>query len=228
MRSTSRLVRLVLCIGGAACYGTVWWVLLAVLGAIQSFWAWDSYVPTTFFSPQVLLGVALFVGLATGIGAALSRSPSPIGRGLLRLGVPVAVIGLLAGVVSVLVANNDWAPAITFGALAFAGSVFAVAADAWAGAGASLRASLTGPLFGMVGGLAFGLGFALTFAAIYTNPCFPGHRYCLDPGRWYVLPMGLEAGMAAGLWLGMAACAALVAASLPRWSALGPETGAAG
>lgn len=214
MNAGIRAARLVLCVCGAAAYGVAWWALLTVFtgfGASQGFG---------------LLVAALFVGLATGIGVAASRFPAPARRGPLRWGALIAVAGLFAGGVSVLVLNNHWSPAITIGALAVAAAVVAMAAGTWAGVGAISRASLAGPLCGMVGGVAFGLGFALTFAATYTNPCFPGHRYCLDPGRWYFLPIGLEAGLAAGLWLGLAACAALAAASLPRRSALASAPGA--
>lgn len=216
MNAGIRAARFVACVCGAAAYGVAWWALLTVFTVFGAGWGFE------------LLAVALFVGLATGIGVVLSQGPSLAGRGLLRFGLPVAATGLLAGGVSVLVMNNYWPPAITIGALAVAVAVDAIVAVAWAGVGATLRASLAGPLFGVLGGLAFGLGFALTFAAVYTNPCFPGHRYCLDPGRWYFLPIGLEAGLAAGLWLGLAACVALMAASLPRWTGLAPETGVAG
>ena len=213
MRSTGRAARLVACVCGAAAYGAAWWALLTAFGAGQGFG---------------LLVVALFVGLATGIGVAVARFPAPARREPLRWGALIAVAGLFAGGVSVLVMNNHWPPALTVSVLAVAVAIVAIVAGAWTGVGAPLRASLAGPLFGMVGGVAFGLGFALTFAATYTNPCFPGHRYCLDPARWYFLPMGLEAGLVAGLWLGLAVCAALMAASLPLWMALAPETGAAG
>lgn len=224
MNAGIRAARLVLCICGAAAYGGAWWTLFTRLHAARSFWAGAVYVSAGLFSTQALLGTALFVGLATGIGAALSQGPSSAGRGLLRFGLPVAVVGLLAGGVSVLVMSNIWSAAIMFGALAVSVAVFAIAAGAWAGAHTMLRASLAGPFLGLLGGLAFGLGLAQTFAAIYTNPCFPGHRYCLDPGRWYFLPIGLEAGLAAGLWLGLAASAALAAASALRWTLPAPAT----
>lgn len=212
MNAGIRVARLVLCICGAVCYGAAWWTLLALLTAFSSDQGFG------------LLIVTLFVGLATGTGATLSRNPSFAGRRLLRPEVPVAATALLAGGVSALVMSNRWLPAITFVALAIAVAVFAVVAGLKAGAPISLRASLVGPLFGLLSGFAFGLSFALTVAAIYSNPCFPGHRYCLDPGRWYFLPIGLEAGLAAGLWLGLAASAALAAATVLRWTLPAPAT----